>query len=251
MEIPDKEVLKIDGFTKSFGHLPVLKDINLGIGAGEMVCILGPSGCGKTTLLRAVAGLIPFNRGRIYICGREMQPGRSCPQDVGIIFQEPRLLPWRTAHDNVRLPFELEGDTVGQREISSIDNALLLVGLSEFAGAYPHELSGGMRQRVSLARALVTNPRLLLMDEPLTGLDVHTREELQDEIIRIWKEKGMSILWVTHDPEESVYLADRVVVLSRRPAEIKGILNVPLARPRRRQSGELKEIQMAVRRLLD
>ena len=250
MEIPAREILKIEGLAKSFGQLPVLNDINLSIGGGELVCILGPSGCGKTTMLRIVAGLIPFNQGRIHICGQQAQSERSRPQEVGIIFQEPRLLPWRTARNNIRLPFELAGDKTAQQD-TLIDNALSLVRLSEFADSYPHELSGGMRQRVSLARALVTNPRLLLMDEPLTGLDVRTREELQDEIIRIWKEKGMSILWVTHDPEESVYLADRVVVLSKRPAEIRGIINIPLPRPRKRLGSELKEIRLAVRKLLD
>lgn len=248
METQRSEALTIAHLAKSFGRLAVLRDISLSVCAGELVCVLGPSGCGKTTLLRCIAGLIPFDSGAVAAYGRQLKQRELTKQGVGLIFQEPRLLPWRTAEENVHLPFELRSTASDEEAIGA---ALALVGLTDFARSYPHQLSGGMRQRVALARALATNPRLLLMDEPLTGLDVRTREELQDEIIRIWAQKGMSLLWVTHDPEEAVYLADRIIVLSKRPTEVKGILEVPLERPRQRMSEDVRRLEMGIRSLFE
>ncbi len=247
MEANRTEILRVEGLSKSFGKLAVLKDVSFSVREGELVAILGPSGCGKTTLLRAVAGLIPFDKGRVLVKGQDI--GRRDSRRVAMVFQEPRLLPWRTTHDNLRLPFELDGDTSNAEP--SIQSALALVGLTDFAQSYPHELSGGMRSRVSLARALAPNPDILFMDEPLTGLDVRTREELQDEIIRIWTERRMSLVWVTHAPEEAVYLADRIIVLSRRPTTIKAILEVDLPRPRPRHSPEMQRIGDDIRRLFE
>ena len=247
METRRAEILKIDGLNKSFGRLAVLQGVSFSVFEGELVAVLGPSGCGKTTLLRAVAGLIPFDGGKVLVNGKDIAGGR--PGDIGMVFQEPRLLPWRTAHGNVRLPFELSGDT--GKATSAVESALALVGLTEFAASYPHELSGGMRSRAALARALAPGPGLLLADEPLTGLDVRTREELQDEIIRIWAEKRLSLVWVTHAPEEAVYLADRIVVLSRRPTKVKDILEVNLPRPRERHSAEAHKISLDIRRLFE
>jgi ABC-type nitrate/sulfonate/bicarbonate transport system ATPase subunit len=244
----NSEALSVSHLGKSFGRLPVLKDISFGIGRGELVCVLGPSGCGKTTLLRCIAGLTPWDFGTVAVNGQELHPREPSAQGLGVIFQEPRLLPWRTAADNVRLPFELKAG-LGAADEEAVQHALTLVGLAEFAGSYPHQLSGGMKSRVALARALAMSPRTLLLDEPLTGLDLRTREELQDEIARIWAGEGMSLLWVTHDPEEAVSLADRIIVLSRRPAVVQGVVEVPLARPRVRQSEGMRELALEIRRL--
>lgn len=223
----------------------MLRDITFSVVRGEMVAILGPSGCGKTTLLRVIAGLVPYNSGRTMINGCEVEAGKSA--NIGMVFQEPRLLPWRNVYDNVKLPFELRG--LSADTSSAIESSLALVGLAEFASAYPHELSGGMRSRVALARAMAQDPELLLLDEPLTGLDVRTREDLQEEIIRIWKTQPMSMIWVTHAPEEAVYLADRIIVLSRRPAAITGVLAVGVSRPRHRRDPELQRIVAEIRSL--
>jgi NitT/TauT family transport system ATP-binding protein len=245
METVRAEVLSIDGLNKKFGDLHVLNDISFKIYEGELIAVLGPSGCGKTTLLRSVAGLLPFSSGRILLRGSDIAGLQS--SDIGVVFQEPRLLPWRTTYENIRLPFELNRN---HKEVdAAIDSALEMVGLSEFKKAYPHELSGGMRSRVSLARALAPDPRILLMDEPLTGLDIKTREELQDEIISIWKQKKVSLIWVTHSPEEAVYLADRVIILSSRPTRIKDILTIDLPRPRSRYGPEIDGLNERIREL--
>lgn len=245
METCRDEILKIDNLSKSFGKLAVLDDINFSVYAGEFITILGPSGCGKTTLLHTIAGLVPFETGSVKVAGRDAN-GRDS-RDFGMVFQEPRLLPWRTTYDNVRLPFELLGCADGSQE--AIEASLALVGLIDFAASYPHELSGGMRSRVALARALAPDPKLLIMDEPLTGLDVRTCEELQDEILRIWSTRRMSLIWVTHNPDEAVYLADRIIVLSRRPTTIQAILPVELPRPRDRQHPEAQRLSDEIRRL--
>ena len=241
------EALSVSHLAKSFGRLAVLKDVSLSVGAGEFVCVLGPSGCGKTTLLRCIAGLIPCDGGAVAVDGQPVRQRGLAEAGIGLVFQEPRLLPWRTAAENVRLPAELRG---AKHNDEAVQSALKLVGLADFASAYPHELSGGMRQRVSLARALATHPRILLMDEPLTGLDVRTREELQDEISRIWAEVGMSLLWVTHDPEEAAYLADRIIVLSTRPTVVRGAMEVRLPRPRERRSASERALVGEIRSLL-
>ncbi len=250
METCRTEILKVERLSKNFGRLPVLKDISFSVHDGEIVCILGPSGCGKTTLLRLLAGLIPIEKGSVKLNGNDIQQQRY-HHEISMVFQEPRLLPWRNAIDNVALPFELRDGSVNSDVKKAIQGALELVGLTDFAGSFPHELSGGMRQRVSLARALITNPRVLFLDEPMTGLDVRTREELQDEIIRIWIQKKNSLLWVTHDPKEAIYLADRVIVLSGRPGSIKGVIEIALPRPRQRMSQEMLNLEKDIRALFE
>jgi len=249
METGRTEILRVERLTHRFDHLKVLEDITFSVYRGEIVCILGPSGCGKTTLLRIVAGLIPSRPGSVNLLGHDIGESTVYRQHIGMVFQEPRLLPWRTAADNVGLPFELRGEGRGESEAAAIAAALEMVSLPDFSGAFPHQLSGGMRQRVALARALVTNPAVLLLDEPLTGLDVRTREELQDEITGIRAQTGKSMIWVTHDPQEAVYLADRIIVLSGRPTTIRGILDVSSQRPRSRSEPAAAGLENRVRAL--
>jgi len=236
METRGTEVLKISRLSRSFGKLSVLNEVSFSVFSGEIICLLGPSGCGKTTLLRLLTGLLPFDPGSISLPGSETRDGRVCLPEIGMVFQEPRLLPWRTAFANVALPFEMRGQPVDAAVRRSVETVLAQVGLTDFAGSYPHELSGGMRQRVSLARALVTNPRMLFMDEPLSGLDVHTSREFVEQILRIWNEKHITLLWVTHDLPEAIRIADRIIVLSKRPGTV--VAEIPVPHPRREQPGE-------------
>lgn len=248
-----REILRIEGLHKRFGSLIVLNDVSFNIYEGEFVCVLGPSGCGKTTILRIIAQLISFDGGRIFVLGRDInsdeEDGCRYLGDLSVVFQEPRLLYWRKVEENVKLALELKRGVVGDRDGATVREALSLVGLSDFADAFPHELSGGMKQRVALARALVTEPSILLMDEPLTGLDLRTREELQDEILRIWREKGMTAIFVTHDPLEAIYMGDRIIVLSDRPTGVKDTLKVSLNRPRNRHDQRIKELEKCIREL--
>ena len=196
--------------------LPVLDRISLRIGRGEFVALLGPSGCGKSTLLRLVAGLDSPSAGGLFVEGKAIEgpdPSRI------VVFQDPTLYPWRTVWDNVALGLEARGLLRTHRE--RVEDALRLVGLSGFANAYPHQLSGGMSQRTALARALVNDPKLLILDEPLGQLDSLTRITMQGELVSLWQRAGFTALLVTHDVEEALFLAGRVIVLSERPAQIK------------------------------
>ena len=217
--------LHID-FVESDGTLEVLDDLNFEIEAGSFTCLIGPSGGGKSTLLRALAGLINPSAGEILIDGQA--PDKAA---IGMVFQKPDLMPWRTLAQNISLPLELDG-VKGPALQSKTQQLLQLVGLEGFEKHYPHELSGGMAQRASIARALIREPKLLLLDEPFGQLDAFTRERMGDELLRIWEEKQQTILMVTHSIPEAVYLADRVLVLSARPARIKADLTIALPRPR-------------------
>jgi NitT/TauT family transport system ATP-binding protein len=220
--------LAIAGLTKSFGGLTVLDNIALEVAAGEFVSLVGPSGCGKTTFLRIIAGLEPCERGEIRIDGQRVtKPG----VDRGFVFQADSLLPWRSVLGNALIGLEVNGmqtDETRQRTGS----ILRLVGLGGFESYYPRQLSGGMRQRVNLARALAVNPEVLLMDEPFSALDAQTREIMQTELVRIWSSGRKTVLFITHQIDEAVYLSDRVVVFSRRPGRISEIVKVDLPRPR-------------------
>ncbi|MDR2770911.1 MAG: ABC transporter ATP-binding protein [Clostridiales Family XIII bacterium] len=229
--------LLIEHLSKSFmtadkQALSVLEDINLSVENGEFVAIVGHSGCGKSTLLKIIAGLEDADAGTVSIGGRILTgPG----PDRGMIFQEHRLLPWLTIEQNVTLGFE--GNTRKENfEIS--DRYLKLVKLEGFAKAYPAELSGGMSQRAAIARALATDPQMLLLDEPFGALDALTKIEMQKEIIKIRRENRSTMLMVTHDIEEAVYLADRVVVMTSRPGKVKDIVKIELAEPRNRGSAD-------------
>lgn len=239
----------VRGLRKSYGPHLVLAGVTFEVEEGEFTCILGPSGCGKTTLLRILAGLIPFDGGEVLVWGSDVRRDGSYLDRLSVVFQEPRLLKWRTVRENVALALELREGRLDGEGARRVDEALSLVGLAEFADAYPHELSGGQRQRVALARALVVRPSLLLMDEPLSDLDIRTRAELQDEILRIWAREGMTVLFVTHDLWEAVYLADRIIVFSDRPTVVGGALRVDASRPRSRSDPEVAKIEEEVRGL--
>jgi ABC-type nitrate/sulfonate/bicarbonate transport system ATPase subunit len=213
------------------GSLEVLRDIAFDVLAGEIVAILGPSGSGKTTLLNLAAGLLMPDAGRVLIMGQETGGSLDWSR-VGYMFQDDRLLPWRVAINNVALALEA-GSMPARERLDRARKELALVGLSEFANTYPHQLSGGMRSRIALARSLVTEPDLLLMDEPFSRLDAQTRASMHNELLRIHASRPMSILFVTHDVEEAVVLASRIVVFSPRPGRVDRIVDVPIPQPRR------------------
>ena len=220
------------------GVLQVLDGIDLRVCPGEFVALLGPSGCGKSTLLRLVAGLEPATAGALLQDGAPIT--RPDPSRI-VVFQDPTLYPWRTVRDNVALGPQARGLLKTQR--ARVDDALALVGLTDFADSFPHQLSGGMAQRVALARALVNDPRLLVLDEPLGKLDSLTRIAMQSELLALWQRAGFSALLVTHDVEEALFLADRVVVLSDRPARITAELVIDLPHPRHRGDPRLVELR--------
>ncbi len=226
------------GFVLHNALLPVLQDIDLLLDPGEFVALLGASGCGKSTLLRLVAGLDKPRRGRLLMDGAEIE--RPHPSRV-IMFQDPTLFPWRTVWNNAALGLEARGELRHHR--SRVDEVLSLVGLDNFHRAYPHQLSGGMAQRAALARALVNDPRLLILDEPLGKLDSLTRLTMQGEITRLWQQRGFTVLMVTHDVEEALLMAQRVIVFSDRPARIRADLHVDLPYPRRRDDPELLRLR--------
>ena len=220
------------------GVLQVLDGIDLTVKPGEFVALLGPSGCGKSTLLRLVAGLEPATTGSITQDNETIT--RPDPSRI-VVFQDPTLYPWRTVWDNVALGPQARGLLKQQR--ARVDDALELVGLSDFARSFPHQLSGGMAQRVALARALVNDPQLLVLDEPLGKLDSLTRIAMQSELVSLWQRSGFSALLVTHDVEEAVFLANRVIILSDRPARITAELVVDLPYPRHRGHPRLAELR--------
>lgn len=208
-----------------------LEQVNLSIAAGDFVSIVGPSGCGKSTLLRLVAGLIAPSAGRVLLAGKAPKEARNDGTDVAFVFQSPTLLPWRTVEGNVQLPLELRGGSRSDWRVR-IAETLAQVGLSDFARAHPHQLSGGMQMRVSLARALVTRPRLLLLDEPFGALDDITRQRLNEELIALWEREQITALFVTHNVSEAVFLGHRVLVMSARPGRILREHAVPFPHPR-------------------
>ncbi len=205
-----------------------LSDIELVVRRGEFVSVVGPSGCGKTTLLKILAGIVPRSEGTVRVAGREVTGPLP---EVGMVFQAATLLPWRTIVQNVMVPVEVQKlDARGYRERA--ERLLALVGLDGFEGKYPHELSGGMQQRAGICRALVHDPAVLLMDEPFGALDALTREHMNVELLRIRRESGQTVVFVTHSIPEAVFLSDRVVVLSPRPGRVAEIVDIDLPRPR-------------------
>jgi ABC-type nitrate/sulfonate/bicarbonate transport system ATPase subunit len=226
--------IRLTGISKSFGNsgegLEVLRDVNLAIADRSIVGLLGASGSGKSTLLNVIAGILKPDRGHVCICGAASEEFNDwCA--ISYMFQEDRLLPWRTAIRNIE--FALEAGSMPRSErVRRASEAMALVDLAGFENAFPYQLSGGMRSRVALARSLVTEPRILLMDEPFSRLDAQTRALMHEELLRIHRLKPLTIAFVTHDVEEAVVLADRVAVLSPRPGTIREVVEIPLRRPR-------------------
>jgi len=224
-------------FRSDTREVDALKDVSFEVEAGTFLVIIGPSGCGKSSLLRIVGGLIPPTRGEVLIDGNLVSgPG----PDRSIVFQNFRLLPWRKVMANVELGLEINGTSKGRRE-ELARQYLELVGLSGFENYYPVELSGGMQQRVGLARALVVNPEILLMDEPFGSVDAQTREQLQTELLKLWTKTGKTIIFITHDIDEAIYLGERIIVMSARPGMVQDIVSVDLPKPRWERKTEIIE----------
>ena len=226
-------------FTAKGNVIHALDNMSLEVKGEEFICILGPSGCGKTTLLRIIAGLDRPTSGEILLDGARIEgPGK----ERGMVFQDYSLFPWRTVLDNIAFGPEVIGMDKKERDESAREY-LKMLELEKFENSYPYELSGGMRQRIAIVRALINNPKLLLMDEPFGALDAQTRNIMQAELLRIWEKKQKTIIFVTHSVDEAVYLADRIVVMSARPGTVKEVFNVDLPRPRIRTSQEANRIR--------
>jgi NitT/TauT family transport system ATP-binding protein len=212
------------------GDTVALQDVNLDIKKGEFVSLVGPSGCGKTTLLRVIADLVPATTGEVFISGLTPREARL-EKRFGIVFQNPVLMDWRTIRRNVCLPLELLRIPKPERT-KKVTEMLDLVGLQEFGHHYPRELSGGMQQRVGIARALAIDPRILLMDEPFSALDEFTKEKLHEDLLRIWRQTNKTVVFVTHNIQEAVFLSDRVIVFSPHPGRVTSVVNITIPRPR-------------------
>src|SRR5881296_579131 len=222
-----------------------LDKVSLFVSAGELVSVVGPSGCGKSTLLRLIAGLDPASSGELWV-GTE--PITAPSAERGLVFQDPNLFPWLTVRRNIEAG--LVARRVLKQQRGQVDKFMRLVGLEAFADAFPHQLSGGMAQRVALARALINHPKLLLLDEPLGALDAFTRMRMQDEVLRLWRARGTTMLLVTHDIDEAIYMCDRIVIMTPRPGRIDRTLPVPLDRPRHRNDPRFLALRAQILELL-
>jgi len=227
--------------SESGAVVEALDRLSLSISAGEIVSLIGPSGCGKSTLLRLIAGLDQANSGELRI-GADAITGPGA--DRGLMFQNPCLFPWKSVRRNIESGLVARG-VLAQRR-GEVDDFLRLVGLEAFADAYPHQLSGGMAQRAALARALINHPRVLLLDEPLGALDQFTRMRMQDEVLRIWQARQTTMVLVTHDIDEALYMSDRIVMMTGRPGRVDRTLDVPLPRPRQRTAPEFLRIRAEI-----
>jgi ABC-type nitrate/sulfonate/bicarbonate transport system ATPase subunit len=247
--ITAKEISK--AFVRTDGEVTVaLNHLDADIKAGEFICLIGPSGCGKSTFLRLVAGLSEPTSGVIALDG---QPIKEPGYERGLVFQDPTLFPWLNIYENIA--YGLKTRHVYKAHRQDVADFIHLVGLDGFEKSYPHQLSGGMAQRASLARALVNNPKVLLLDEPLGALDAFTRMNMQDEILRIWKERGTTMIMVTHDVDEAIYLSDRIFVMTPRPAKIEEIIEVSIGRgenqERQRDSSDFLRLRSRILQILD
>jgi NitT/TauT family transport system ATP-binding protein len=255
-----KRLITLQGVAKRFPNGTLaLQDMNLDVGDHDFVSFLGPSGCGKSTALRLIAGLASVSNGTLTWHGDKASSLATNPQrELGFVFQEPTLMPWATVFDNVYLPLRLSG-TARDAADPVVREALAMVGLSKFAQVYPRELSGGMKMRVSIARALVTHPRLLLMDEPFAALDEMTRNKLNNDLLAIWREHRFTVIFVTHSVFESVYLSNRIVVMAPRPGRVIEEIAIDEPYPRSgedfgvsaRYQEHIKRVQKALHRTLD
>lgn len=244
--------LVIDHVTKIFprtdmdGTTTALADVSLNIEPGEFVCIVGASGCGKSTLLRLIAGLESPTQGVLKLDDEEI---KGASPNRGLVFQDPTLFPWRTVAENVAFGPKMQG-TYEQHK-NRIQELIHMVGLEGFENSYPHQLSGGMAQRVALIRTMVNEPAIWLLDEPLGALDAFTRMNMQDELIRIWREKNNTMIMITHDVDEAIYLGGRVIVMSPRPGRIREIFTVDMPYPRNRSSHQFMELRGKILEMLD
>jgi len=224
-----KSMVHVDHITMSFGDFTAVEQVDLNVGDGEFVAIVGPTGCGKSTILNAIAGLLSATKGEIRIDGRKIAGVQT---NIGYLFQQDALLPWKTAIENVGLGLQFRGMGQQERQQKASD-WLVKVGLKGFEQRYPHQLSGGQRKRVQMAQVLITDPKVILMDEPFSALDVHTRHLMQNELLRLWQESPRSVVLITHDLEEAIALGDRVVVLAAGPkSRVIDEFSVDLERPR-------------------
>lgn len=239
-------MITLEKVSKSIGDLRILENVNFSVGKGEFLCMVGPSGCGKTTLLKCIAGLRTYE-GEIFIGGEKSE---GINKKIGFVFQEFSLFPFRTVKGNMEFGLEIQKQTKKERD-NTVESLIDLVQLQGFAHAYPRELSGGMQKKVGIARALATDPEILLMDEPFVSLDAQTRNMLQKELLRIWQRTQKTIVFVTHNVDEAVFLADRVMVLTKRPASIKKEFSVGLKRERDRTSPEFVSIRKEVLKELE
>ena len=245
--------IKIDNVTKSFKNTDLTKEdivalngFSLDIKPGSFVSLIGPSGCGKSTLLRIIGGLDEASEGTIYIDGNKIKgPG----SDRGFVFQGSNLFSWLTVEKNIA--FGLKARHIYKENKELVNEYIRLVGLEGFEKSYPHQLSGGMQQRASLARALVGHPSVLLLDEPLGALDAFTRMKLQDEILDIWEKNNMTMIMVTHDVDEAIYMSDQVVVMSARPSKVEEVIDINLPRPRARAQDTFQEYRTRILNVLD
>jgi ABC-type nitrate/sulfonate/bicarbonate transport system ATPase subunit len=246
----DAASLRVAGVSKHFrapdgADVHALDSANLTIAPGEMVSLVGPSGCGKSTLLRLVAGLDTPTSGELYV-GAERITGPSAQR--GLVFQDPNLFPWLSVRRNIEAGLVARG--VLRENRHEVGEFMRLVGLDAFANAFPHQLSGGMAQRVALARALVNHPKVLLLDEPLGALDAFTRMRMQDEVLRLWQARGTTMLLVTHDIDEAIYMSDRIVIMTPRPGRIERVIDVKLERPRERNDPRFLALRAHILELL-
>ncbi|MHC6202813.1 ABC transporter ATP-binding protein [Breznakiellaceae bacterium SP9] len=246
----DNGNIHIKGVRKSFpqtdgSEVAALNNIDMDFSSGEFISLIGPSGCGKSTLLRLIAGLSLPDSGTLDLDGEEITaPG----YERGLVFQDPTLFPWKNIYENIA--YGLRSRKVYREEKERIPEFIRLVGLEGFEKSYPHQLSGGMAQRASLARALVNNPKVLLLDEPLGALDAFTRMNMQDEILKIWERRGMTTVMVTHDVDEAIYMATRIVVMSARPAKIEQVIDVEIGRPRQRDDPDFLKLRTHILKIL-
>ena len=237
--------LHLRGVSKSFPspdnpltRHAALQEVSLSLAAGELVALVGPSGCGKSTLLRLVAGLDFPDSGELMV---DEQPITGPSAERGLVFQDPNLFPWLTVRRNIEAGLVARG--LLQERKSEVDEFMRLVGLEAFANAYPHHLSGGMSQRVALARALINHPKVLLLDEPLGALDAFTRMRMQDEVLGLWQTRRATMVLVTHDIDEAIYMSDRIMMMTQRPGRIERIISIDLDRPRDRSSPDFLKLR--------
>ena len=237
--------LRVASVSKSFSaadnsvpSVLALDGVSLSVAAGELISLIGPSGCGKSTLLRLIAGLDSPDDGELSVSDASICAPSA---ERGLVFQDPNLFPWLTVRGNIQSG--LVARNVLQEKRHEVDEFMRLVGLESFANSYPHHLSGGMAQRVALARALINHPKVLLLDEPLGALDAFTRMRMQDEVLRLWEARGTTMVLVTHDIDEAIYMSDRIVIMTPRPGRIERIIDVNLERPRQRNSAEFLNLR--------